>query len=88
MFIATEDPAAFTLRKEKPSILISQLVQFNVIAIIAKFLAFIPLRILLVEHIAFNSLEVDFQDNIENKINLINYLRRFFYPKADVVAGN
>ncbi len=80
-------PLVGYLRKEKPSILISQLVQFNVIAIIAKFLAFIPLRILLVEHIAFNSLEVDFQDNIENKINLINLLRRFFYPKADVVAG-
>ncbi|EKQ67879.1 glycosyltransferase [Leptolyngbyaceae cyanobacterium JSC-12] len=75
------------LRREKPSVLVSQLVQFNVIAAIAKVLSGISLRLILVEHLSFDSLEGQLKHNFNERIGILNLLRRIFYPKADMVAA-
>lgn len=80
-------PLVKYLHREKPSVLVSKLVQFNVIAIIAKFFSFIPLHILLVEHLSFDSLENKIKNDPKEKIGFLNQLRKIFYPKANVVAA-
>jgi glycosyltransferase involved in cell wall biosynthesis len=80
-------PLVKYFRQEKPSVLVSKLVQFNVIAIVAKFLSLIPLHVLLVEHLSFDSLENEIKDDPKEKIGLLNQLRKIFYPKANVVAA-
>lgn len=80
-------PLAKYIRQEKPSVLVASLVQFNVIAILAKFISFIPLHVLVVEHLSFDSLENTLKDNPREKIVFLNQLRRTFYPKANVVAA-
>lgn len=80
-------PLMHYLRRERPSVLISQLVQFNIIAVIAKFLSGIPMHVLLVEHLGFNSLENKLINNFNEKIGFLNFLRRFFYPRSNMVAA-
>ena len=80
-------PLANYLREEKPDFLVSQIARFNVIAAIAKTLARIPLHLVLVEQIGFAPLENPLKDNPKERIGLLNFLRRLFYPKADVIAA-
>ncbi|NJO99179.1 MAG: glycosyltransferase [Pleurocapsa sp. CRU_1_2] len=80
-------PVMRYLKQEKPTVLISQLPQFNVIAAIAKTLTGIPANALLVEHIGFAPLEDHLKNNLKERIGLLNYLRRFFYAKLDITVA-
>jgi len=80
-------PLAQYLRTEKPTVLVSQLARFNVIAAIAKILACVPLRLILVEQIGFSPLENPIKDNSGERINLLNFLRQLFYSKFNLVAA-
>jgi glycosyltransferase involved in cell wall biosynthesis len=75
------------LQREKPSILVSNLTQYNVIAPIAKLVTGFPRRLILVEHLGFKSLEEPLKNDPKEKVGLVRFLRRLFYNNADVVAG-
>ena len=75
------------LRQEKPTVLLAHFTQYNVIAPIAKLLARTPLRIILVEHLGFAPLEDHHSNNPNERVGLVNFLRRVFYRRADVVAA-
>lgn len=80
-------PVMRYLKQEKPTVLISHLPQFNVIAAIAKTLTGIPANAVLVEHIGFAPLEDHLKNNLKERIGLLNYLRRFFYAKLDITVA-
>lgn len=80
-------PLTRYLRQEKPNVLISQLVQFNVIAAIAKLLSGLSFQLILVEHIGFAPLEEKLKNIRKERTGLLNFLRCIFYEKSDVVAA-
>lgn len=80
-------PVVKYLHQEKPDVLVAQLARFNVIAAIAKVISRHSFRLVLVEQIGFRPVEENLKDNPEERIGLLNFLRRFFYPKANVIAA-
>lgn len=80
-------PLVRYLRREKPDILVSHLVQFNVIAAITKVISGVPFHLVLVEHLGFASLENQLKNKANERVGLLKILRYLFYPKSDVIAA-
>ncbi len=70
------------LKREKPNVLVSNLVFTNAIVVLAKRLAFSPVKLILVEHLALSS-------NASNAPHsrFILRLMRLFYPMADAIVS-
>ena len=75
-------PLMSYLRKYQPWVLIGNMGHVNVVASMAKELAQIPTRLLLVEH---NTLSVN-KSNLK-RAGLVRTLMKWLYPRADAVAG-
>lgn len=76
-------PLARYLRREKPAVLISNLIFTNAIAVLAKGIAAVPLRLILVEHVTL-SRQLDRPDEPQSR--LIPFLMRSLYPFATAVV--
>lgn len=70
------------LRREKPSVLVANLVFTNAIVVLAKLLAFSPVKLVLVEHLALSTNASDAPQS-----RFILRLMRLFYPMADAVVS-
>ncbi|MCU0551383.1 MAG: glycosyltransferase [Leptolyngbya sp. Prado105] len=73
------------LWQEQPKVLISNLIFTNSIAVLAKQIAFVPTKLVLVEHIGLSK-NHDRAD--EPNSRFIPFLMRKLYPKADAVVAN
>jgi glycosyltransferase involved in cell wall biosynthesis len=80
-------PLVSYLRHEKPSILVSHILQFNVIAVLAKFLSGISLHTILVEHLSFDCLENKTIDKSNKRFDIVDFLRLLLYPRSNLVAA-
>ncbi|MDB9493414.1 glycosyltransferase [Spirulina major CS-329] len=69
------------LRRARPDVLISMPWYFNVVAVWAKLLAFVPTRVIITEHNII-SLESGIELNRERRMQLMPFLMRHTYPFA------
>lgn len=72
------------LRQEKPTVLFSHLIFVNVVAVIARAIAGVPLNLTLVEH---NLLFQNSNKQDEPNSNLLPLAMHWLYPKADRVVA-
>lgn len=77
-------PLARYLRQEKPAVLVSNLIFTNAIAVLAKMVAVVPVRLILVEHVSLSK-RSDRLD--EPQSQLIPLLMRSLYPFANAVVA-
>ena len=80
--IAATLPLMSYLKQNRPWVLIGNMGHVNVVALMAKELARIQTRLLLVEH---NTLSVN-KSNLK-RAKLVRILMKWLYPRADAVAG-
>lgn len=72
------------LRREKPKVLISNLIFTNAIVVLAKLLAFAPTKLILVEHLALPKNQSR-DDELQSK--LIPIMMRVLYPQANAIVS-
>lgn len=77
-------PLARYLKREKPSVLISNLILTNAIAVLAKLLAFVPVKLILVEHVGLSN---NRHRTDEPRSKWIEFLMRSLYPFAQTTIG-
>lgn len=79
-------PLIYYLRENKPDVIISHLSHANVIMILAKILANINTRIIVVEHNTFTKFQFAKID-IKIKYELLKFCMKIFYSFSDKVVG-
>jgi glycosyltransferase involved in cell wall biosynthesis len=72
------------LKRERPQALVSAMNYINLTALWARFLARVPVRLVITEH---STLSQDMQHTPDLKLRLALFLIRFFYPWADGIVA-